>query len=159
MQSLRGVSHRAKGVCFRYLGLRSPSEVVGATVRALYATCSRAIAQGWHTVVGAALRGPPRSTLLSLLRRGSDVRATASSRRDLMADMLRTAAIPRAGVGRLLSGAQRSTTGALPPKLVHSVKVSFLDLAARNPPIRFPPSCCRSGYVNRRAKLTHLGVL
>ncbi|WP_274630839.1 hypothetical protein [Arvimicrobium flavum] len=29
--------------------------------------------------------------------------------------------------------------GALPPKLVHSVEVSFLDGAVRNLPDRFPP--------------------
>jgi hypothetical protein len=34
--------------------------------------------------------------------------------------------------------------GALPLKLVHSVKVSFLDVAARNPPVRFPPRSCNS---------------
>lgn len=39
-------------------------------------------------------------------------------------------------------------SGALPPKLVYTVKVSFLDVAALNPPARFPP---RYGRWRQRA--------
>lgn len=41
--------------------------------------------------------------------------------------------------------------GAFPPKLAHSVKVNFLNVAARNPPVRFPPQI---GFGRRSASCT-----